>query len=250
MDYGLPAVVSNMAADPYAAYEQMWQAADSSLWGFGRYALTKLLDFYEQYCEIPISMPDIRPVDGWSPRETLELFYPENKRIAPRSLHQEAIAASDAAAARARTDLAIAGFPLDWFRFEVLLCEYRQSAVNERQYPGRSIDSELTYLKKVEEYWLGRVDRNPAWGSPSDIWDVRKAIHPAECLGELNGWDAPRDVMATWLGATSETWSDLIWKYDDPLHITRRSDNGRERIRNLARKALGEGAHKQPISTR
>ena len=202
-----------LPADRFKAYDMLWQAADKNLYGFGRYALTKLFDFYEKYCDIAVTCPDIRPIEGWSPRETLVMFYPDAAtRIAPRTDTPSAINATNAAAARAKEALANVGYDLDWFRFEVLLCEVRQSIVRERQYPGRSADSELSYLRKVESYWH----------TPSDIWDIRKAVHPAETLGELSGWDGVRDDLGGWLNRIGTTWSDLLWQWHADGEPTRR----------------------------
>jgi len=250
MEYQLGPVMAHMALDPYVAYEEMWRAADRGLYGFGRYALTKLLDYYERYCDVGISMPDIRPVDGWSPRETLQLL--SDAVPDAHSNHPAHIQATNqyAVKAKQRLEREVLDTRIDWFRFEVLLCEYRQSCERERQYPGRSIDSELKYLRAVEGYWLGRVDRERTWDQPSFIWDVRKHIHPRECLGEQNGWDGTRDELGAFLNGSGQTWSDLLWDYsryrEGPV---KEKEGGRERIRNLARQTLGESADKQPVHT-
>lgn len=246
MDYQLRPFLENLHPDPYVAYDQMWKAADRALYGFGRYALTKLLDYYERYCDISISMPDIRPVDGWSPRETLQLFYP-GTYINAHSQNERALRVTNHYAAHAKDRLAVEnGLDMDWFRFEVLLCEYRQSCEEERQYPGRSIDSELKYLHAVDAYWAGGN-----W--QSGIWQMRRVLHPSECLGEVHGWDGPRDDLGGFLNATGHTWSDLLWEYTSVrmLELNRNGwkerTDGRKRIRDLARATLGKGADKQPV---
>ena len=208
-------------------------------------------------------MPDIRPVDGWSPRLTLALLYPARApRIDARRNFPRAIQETNTAAAEAKNRLRLNGFDLDWFRFEVMLCEYRQSVEGERQYPGRSIDSELKYLKVTEEYW-GRIPQawQPEHAISSEIWQVRQNIHPIECLGEYNGWDGPRDALGGFLNATGETWSDLLYEYWPPAvaqntgtplpagAMKRREVDDRDRVRNLAWATLGKGAHEQSVAS-
>ncbi len=249
MEYQLVPYVENLHPDPYKAYESMWGFADKALYGFGRYALTKLLDFYEQYCDVPIRMGDIRPVGGWSPRLTLALLFPQ-AHLDARSNSPGNIADADLWALIGQERLRDEGLELDWFRYEVMLCEYRQSVERERQYPGRSIDSELKYLQAVEHYWdayAGSID----WSYRSDIWQVRQNIHPVECLGEYNGWDGPRDDLGGFLNASERTWSDQLWDYNAyRAGPVKEKEGGRDRIRDLARTALGKGAHEQSVAER
>jgi hypothetical protein len=256
MEYQLPPLVAHMSAEPYDNYRMLWKAADKALYGFGRYALTKLLDFYERYCDIPISCPDIRPVGGWSPREALRLMYPARLKYAATDDGKDAVNEYNLVAHHTKNRLRLRGLDLDWFKLEVMLCEYKESVISHRQYPGRSIDSELKYLRVVEKYW-GAVDGSDTYLPRSDIWDVRDHLHPRECLGEHNGWDGPRDILGHFLTQTGETWSDLLYAYkpgvlgdQERVVITtyaRREGHRSDRIRNLAQQTLGKGADKQPI---
>ena len=187
-------------------YEWFWRDT-REIFGFGRYARFKLLEFYRRYCELRAELPDIRPTGGWSPRETLALIYPQHaEAIAPKSDKADAIRLSNQLALEVQRRLKIEEeLDLDLFLLEVFLCDYKQSIIGKRQYPGRSNDSEMEYRWKVED-WFGS-------DHPTQLWRAREALTPQECRGEVSGWRNVRKELGTVLADYGYTWSDLVLDY-------------------------------------
>jgi hypothetical protein len=220
----------------FELYELFWQNVSNLLY-FGRYACFKLLEFYRRYCELPIAMPDIRPVGGWSPRETLAMLWPTRAaQLAPKSNDRVTINYTNHVAAETFQELEMrTGLTLDYYLMEVFLCDYKQSYVGKRQYPGRSNDSELGYFAKAAQYWGSATKTN--------LFAVRSALHPGyPGLGELAGWYGTRDELGTVLAEQGYTWTDWKYRYtpdmdlaDPDWHDGELSD---EDLRDLARAAL------------
>ncbi len=188
------------------AYEALWDRV-GNVYTLGRYVAIKLLEYYNRYCSFPAKIPDIRPRDGWSPREALTLFYPEYEQLLTNSSDtHENIANINVIAEHGRQYLAEAfGIELDHFLFQVLLCDYKQSAVGHRQYPGRSHDSELGYAATVEAHFGA--------GASGQMFKARAATFPPEALGEQQGWTGVRKELGWVLARHSYTWSDIQFSY-------------------------------------
>lgn len=185
-----------------AGFEGLWGFA-TSLPHVGRYAATKLTEAWYRLGETPHECPDIRAAGGWSPRSTLLLLFGEGD---PRDDSPQAVRQAESLAAELRRELGQQrSVHLSPFQLEVLLCEYKESAVTRRQYPGRSLDSELGYERAIREQWPG--------GGPSLHMAARRALAPSWALGEAQGWAGVRPELGHVLSRFGYTWSDKIYDY-------------------------------------
>ena len=189
-----------------SSYQEAWNRCQE-VYAMGRYATMKLLEFWHRYCGFPQPMPDIRARGGMSPRQTLALLMPEHKDLflddAASSVGKVEVLAEEA-----RSNLRIQhGFDLDHFLFQVLLCDYRQSCEGQRQYPGRSHDSELDYRRVVEDHFGAAVE--------TEMLTARQQLFPAVALGErvVGGWTGVRKELGRVLRLHGYTWSDVKFSY-------------------------------------
>lgn len=201
--YGLEAETFSKGKE---LYEIIWEDARKQVKYLGRYSCFKLLEFLTRYCEIPMEMPDIRPIGGDFPRRTLDVLYPEyrgglGKGNDPETLRFVAQAVNGAIERLAREE----NLELGYYTFEVMLCDYRQSWEGKRQYPGRSQDSELDYRKAISDHW-GEGDR-------TEMFAVRREIFPHWALGEIQGWSGVRKELGHVLREQGYTWSDSLFDY-------------------------------------
>jgi hypothetical protein len=182
------------STDWNANYERFW-AESQRVYSLGRYVALKLLEFLRRYVEAPVEQPDLRLKDGWSPREGLALLYPGQIDDLARDDVAEHLGQI------ARDRLLEDGLELTRFEMQVLLCDYKQAYVGQRQYPGRSLDSELEYWSKA--------------GSPGDteMWNARRRLFPDAALGEVNGWWTVRKELGTLMREAGYVWSDLRYDY-------------------------------------
>lgn len=189
---------------PVELYEVLWEEANS-VKRLGRYVALKLLEFLRVGCGVAAELPDLRAKGGWSPRQQLGYLFPNHAVVASRDDDSdETCALADRLAEEAQRRLAgDFGVEVDKFQLQVLLCDFKQSWKGRRQYPGRSIDSELEYARKAHELW----------GLPSDIWRARRHLFPAEQLGEVQGWEGPRADCAEVLAEHHYTWSDQLYDF-------------------------------------
>lgn len=184
------------------AYEFMWEE-NLQVKNLGRYVNIKLLEFLRRYADFSIATPDIRPKGGWSPRTTLSLLWEDpsiqEANNKPELLERINKRCWDTINRLSKDHKVI----IDLFQLQVMLCEYRESFEGQKQYPGRSLDSELKYARKAET----------EWGIKSEIWKARKALFPKQHLGELHGWEGPRERPAHCLTDCGYTWSDLLYDF-------------------------------------
>lgn len=194
---------------PEENFELVWDRA-LQVPRLGRYVAIKLLEYYRRYCGLDIRHPDIRPVGGRSPREMLGYLWPDHPQVAEDDDSPEVIALVNKLVLQTKNRLKDEfGVDLDMFKLQVMLCDYKQSWKGKRQYPGRSVDSEMAYALKMEE----------AWGSSSSIWSVRKEIFPHENLGELNGWSVVRKELGRVLVDYGYTWTDSLYDYQSSYNL-------------------------------
>lgn len=199
-------------ASPAARYELAWDDCQR-VYALGRYVALKLLEFLRRYCEAPLELPDLRARGGWSPRAGLALLFPSHSASlnGDDRLPNLRLADSLADETRLRLDWDY-GLPLDRYNLQVLLCDFKQSLVGRRQYPGRSHDSELVYHAKVAGHW----------GLDRSMFDARLFLFPGVALGELQGWTDVREELGHVLSEHGYTWSDLLYDYalsrDDLAH--------------------------------
>ena len=192
-------------ASPVARFETAFEDV-CSVYGIGRYIGQKFIEYGRRYCDFQTQVHDIRAKDGWSPRVSLALLAPEHAELLiDGGDSPETVRTVEAIATQAREQLStIYGLDLDYYELQVLLCDYKQSAVGRRQYPGRSQDSELDYDVKIA----------PHWGTKhTEMYDVRRAIFPSWALGEHSGWDGVRKELRGVLVDHGYTWSDALYDY-------------------------------------
>ena len=173
----------------------------------GRYIGIRWLEALSRTYGLDLHMPDIRPRDGPHPRKALALMYPEQRAILMGGDSPEECAVVNRTAETLHGEMkaAYGGLDVDPYTMQSLLCEYKQSVLAQKQYPGKSVDSELKYRTAIEEYWGA--------GRETIFWDVRAAIFPAFVLGERSGWTSVRDELGGVLCQHGYTWSDAVYDY-------------------------------------
>jgi len=206
---------SLQAYTPEQRYENLWVESQKSVKFLGRYSGFKLLEYYTKWCDIPIKLPDIRPIGGWSPRSMLSILYPDYKDILLGDDSPKNIA----------TINDISNNLLDWlnshkgtkwingmdlYKMEVFLCDYKQCYFGRRQYPGRSQDSEIQYHEKISAYW----------DYDFEMIRARSEIFPNWTLGEKNGWTNVRKELGTVLYDYGYMWSDSLYDYKNTLDLS------------------------------
>lgn len=182
-------------------FEDLWMHA-LSMRRVGRYAATKLCETWRRMGLTTAEHPDIRAYGGWSPREALQLLgYCSDDDARDNS--GRAVAMAEAAAESLHRSL---NLPLSMFALEVMLCEYKESFKTRRQYPGRSLDSELRYELAIRDHWNVQNTNHMR---------VRPLISPSWALGEIQGWWEPRDECANVLADHGYTWTDFQFDYKE-----------------------------------
>lgn len=203
--------------DPHEAYELAWSDCHQ-VKHLGRYIAIKLLEFLERYCQAPISAPDIRPRGAHSPRGALAMFYPE---------YAEPLGGDDRPGHLDLTNVLVEETE-DWlyeagvkgvslFDLQVALCEFKSSIIGRHYYPGRSLDEELVYQRKIDAYWN---DRSGA------LLAARAATFPVESLGEEQGWHSERKICDRMLADHDIVWSDLVYDFHATLDFSNPARRG------------------------
>jgi hypothetical protein len=153
-------------------------------------------------------MYHIYPKDGEHPRKAMALMYPEyhDELMGKNSLREVAI--TNYIAKLLLSDLKeLYGVDTDYYTIQSLLCEYKQSCLAGKQYPGKSVDTMLAYHSKVYEYW-GEDE-----AQESELWQIRKNIFPSYVLGEVQGWNGVRNELGKVLLDHGYTWNDRDYDY-------------------------------------
>ena len=195
----LPALLKE-PCDPEWRYEIIWDSLSRKVWGFGRYALLKLLECYQR-TGWDLALPDIRPVGGDSPRLVLSWLYEQPELAKGNDSYKLACIAALVDDLRQRAESW--DVPLSMFNTEVYLCEFGQS-LKRNQYPGRALDSEMGHATKVADYW----------GNQPEFWATRLEMFPRWALGEVNNWEGRRKELGSCMPDHGYTWSDRIYDYD------------------------------------
>lgn len=186
-------------------YKELWDEATKAVKFLGRYSCFKLLEFFKLFAGLPIVTPDIRPRDGWSPRQMLSMMWPERRHALLGDDTPENIEVvnqtADELFSFVRDDK---GIDLDMFHIQVFLCEYKQCYFNQKQYPGKGHDSELEYAYRIAGHW-GEFDEAFAAS--------RKKHFPHWALGELQGWEGKRWELGETLYNHGYMWSDGLYDY-------------------------------------
>ena len=182
------------------SFEDLWKFA-LKLPHVGRYAATKLCECWRRVGAVTVECTDIRAKGGWSPRTAVNMILSRGED--PRDDYWARVVEAEQRAASIKMH-----FPeLTWYEFEVMLCEYKASFSTKRQYPGRSLDSELSYERAVN----GMVSQEL-----SGHERARLVLSPSWALGEVQGWD-PAERLKNLGRVVSEygyTWSDSLYDYN------------------------------------
>ena len=190
-----------------ASFEDVWRFS-MSLSSVGRYAATKIVEIFHRLGLTKAQHIDIRAKGGWSPRLALNLIFSDDVQDA-RDDSRDQIELAEQRAIQVQFDLAKRNLVLSIFELEVLLCEYKACYSSHRQYPGRSLDSELNYEKKIAAHWNLFTE--------TEHMKVRKLISPSWALGEIQGWDPKErlDNLGSVLANYGYIWSDSLYSYKD-----------------------------------
>jgi len=135
----------------------------------------------------------------------LTILYPEYVDNLMGDDSTENIVISNRLGVETQARLKEMGVSLDLFELQVLLCDYKQSYVGKRQFPGRSQDSELSYYYKVKSHFGDAYK--------SRMFEARLDMYPEEVLGEVQGWSSVREELGKVLRGYGYTWSDLKYDY-------------------------------------
>lgn len=202
----------------HCSYEDAWRLSDKALRYFGRYALTKMLQTLYLGNGMAAGMPDIRPAGGWSPRTTLAWMYSDGEIVGAsssgdsefvRSNRPRMIAEVNAKAETLRQYVgeyvSASGVEgeLEYYDFEVLLCNYRQALTF--RYPGRSHDTDLGNYHRACTYW------REAFRFP--LLEYRQRLFHKRVLGELNGWSGQRENLENTWKDYGYFWCDTRYNY-------------------------------------
>lgn len=175
----------------------------------GRYIAIRWLEVMRRAFDLPgLEMPDMMSRDGQHPRRALAYLYPEDTEPLLGGNSPENLAVSDRAAARCLVDLASVGVAASYYDIQSLLCEYKQSFAGGKQYPGKSIDTEMDYHLKIYAHHWG-TER----ASESRFSAIRERCFPEFCLGEKNGWTGVRPELGLVLQKYGYTWSDAVYDW-------------------------------------
>lgn len=171
----------------------------------GRYIAIRWLEVMRRAFGTGWEMPDICADGGEHPRKALALIYPGYSEWLLKGNSAVHLRIADAAARQCLLDLQLTyGLETNYYELQSLLCEYKQSALGRKQYPGKSIDTEQDYFDRVYKHW-GQRD--------SSFDDVRLKCFPTWALGELAGWHGVRPELGSVLADYGYTWSDAVYDY-------------------------------------
>ena len=182
----------------YGLYEYV-----TSVPSLGRYSGMKVAETLHVMGLSDDSVPDMNPRGAWSPRLGLSLLYPQHAgTLNANDDSTEALDLCNSLFDEVRTWFHTHGLKLSAFTTEVLLCDYKQ-AVNGRQYPGRSQDSELEYMRKV----------GPLLPVSEYMTVARPRLVPRWARGEVQGWTGVRKELGTTIPEHEYAWSDRLFSY-------------------------------------
>jgi hypothetical protein len=191
-----------------ASYADAFLAFNGGCRYMGRYIAIRWLEVMRRAFGTSWTMTDVRSDGGEHPRKALALIYPGDAAALLGGNSRREVAIADRCADACLLDLHTEfGITTDYYQLQSLLCEYKQSVLGQKQYPGKSIDTEMGYFDKIYAYWgdAARVD--------SDFYSVREECFPSWSLGEQQGWLGVRPELGRVLVAHGYTWSDAVYDY-------------------------------------
>lgn len=167
---------------------------------FGEYILGSATSAMKSLGVLTASQPDLRTALKSSPRRGMALLFPPELSMI--------IMQGPPLQVEALVEPLLTTFNVTWYQFSTLICEYHQAFEKGYEYPGNCHDEELEYLNgKQGDYWRQEKGLN------TNIWEARKALFPAEVLGEISGWKKLRKEPGSWLKSHGVVWSDLEYDY-------------------------------------
>ena len=196
------------------SYEEAWSSVADNVKYCGRYVIIKTLEVFRRLTGFEhLVPPDIRPSGAWSPRRALGMLVPETASTVgdKHDNSRSTIALTNLVAEAVRDKLAEElGREVSYYLLEVLLCNWRQTQ-HGTLYVGRTIDSELAYYHKVAKYMASLGGDMPLERA---FFQARREAFPAECLGELQGWDDVRVPLKHVFAQQGYFWSDLLFDWN------------------------------------
>lgn len=191
-----------------AGYFEAAQEFEAGCKYMGRYISIRWLEVVRRAFDTDWVMPDIHSDGGQHPRKALALIYPRDAAALLGGNTRAELQVSDRAADTCLLELGLQyGIQTDYYTIQSLLCEYKQSILGRKHYPGKSIDTEMDYFRKVYAYW------GPEREQQSSFYSVRTACFPQWALGEVAGWTGVRKELGTVLADHGRTWSDYVYDY-------------------------------------
>jgi|SRR5580700_1218087 hypothetical protein len=184
-------------------YDDAWEIFQE-VYGMGRYITIRFLEFLHRYADLRPVMYNSMPREGQHSRKGLALLYPEYKTVLLGSNSWGDCKESDKLACRELARLREAGVYYSHYQLATMLCEFKQALLGGHLYPGKAIDSEMKYQRKVLDYWGKR--------RKSQFMHVR-TVFPKETRGEVQGWTEERKPLLTVLRDYGYNWSDQDYDY-------------------------------------
>jgi hypothetical protein len=207
MALGLAALADFVLADDFEHgddYNRLW-AQVTDVRAVGRYFGIKFAGALHRLGLTEAQQFDIRARGAKNGRKTLALLHPDLADRLDLKTGGNAAANVELAEYLAK-ELRIVvrghGLECDWFQFEALLCEYNQMVKGDR-YPGKTSDSDLDALRRVEGHF-GRDAR-----AVFECWAARSEALPPFAL-ELQKRKPLLDVYERF----GYEWSDALYDYD------------------------------------
>jgi hypothetical protein len=192
--------------DSRRLYDEWYDSIMEHVLYHGRYITIRAVEGIRRATGIPLYLYDIRSIGGESPVRCLSLLYPD--------FEQRLLVDKDAKIAEVLGNSLLESVQqevpgADHYMLAAMLCEYREAYEDRHQYPARTIDQELEYLNGPKaKHWEQK-------GFETGLWAARKAVVPAQALGEYNGWEGVRHDLSRWLRDRGENWSDHRYTYPD-----------------------------------
>lgn len=188
-----------------AAYEDAFSEFTTGCRYMGRYIGIRWMEVMRRAFDTEWLMPDIHADGGQHPRKALALVYPADAEALLGGNSKRELQITDNVAARCLLDLELEfNLKPTYYDLTSLLCEFKQAWFSRRHFPGKSLDSELVYYKKVTDYW----------GSEgSAFYQLRADCFPSWSLGEESGWVGARPELGSLIRDHGLVWSDAIYDY-------------------------------------
>ena len=215
--------VSMEIEDPSVRYDYVWDEV-TSIYSIGRYIAIRIIEGMRRYCDVDVSLLDIRSIGGWSPKKAMCFMYPEHQELLLTDAGEKKtkeLAANlldrvnqwgnqNLAQGCGRPELKaspIESHDIDYYVLAAMLCEYRVAFEKRKQYVGWTIDQEPILYNKAKDYWGDELES-------AGLWKARAALFPHCALGEKTGhWEGTRWMLTNLLRDEGYNWSDLVHNY-------------------------------------